>query len=38
MLLDKLQELQKLQLTVYMEQLIITQLQFCHNNFFSTTM
>jgi hypothetical protein len=35
MLLDKLQELQ---LTIHTVQLIITQLQLCCNNFFSTTM
>jgi hypothetical protein len=38
MLSDKLQELQKLQLTNYMVQLITTQLQLCRNNSFSTTM
>jgi len=37
-LLDKLQELQKLQLTAYTMQLNITQLQLCCNNSFSTTM
>jgi len=37
-LLDKLQKLQELQLAVYMVQLIITQLQLCCNNLFSTTM
>jgi hypothetical protein len=35
---DKLQELQELQLTIYTVQLIITQLQLCCNNSFSTTM
>jgi hypothetical protein len=34
-LLNKLQELQ---FTIYMVQLITTQLQFCHNNSFSTIM
>ncbi len=38
MLLDKLQKLQELQLTVYTMQLITSQLQLCCNNFFSTTM
>jgi len=35
---NKLQELQKLQLTIYTMQLITIQLQLCHNNSFSTTM
>jgi hypothetical protein len=37
-LLDKLQELQELQVTIYTMQLITTQLQLCRNNSFSTTM
>ncbi len=38
MLSDKLQELQKLQLTIYIVQLITIQLQLCYNNSFSTIM
>jgi hypothetical protein len=37
MISDKLQKLQELQFTVYTMQLITTQLQFCCNNSFSTT-
>jgi hypothetical protein len=37
MLLNKLHELQELQLIVYMVQFIATQYQFNYNNYFSTT-